>query len=137
MEGRKIAGIGSPQELATYLQIVSSNRMNGIFLIACEGRQYQLLFYDGRLIYAEPEPERRDEALLEFLIEAKIIKKDEKEDMLKEKKKRRVSLVTAVVDRKGEIERIRKAMYARTSEAIFEITQSPQVKFEFVESEGF
>ncbi len=132
----QIKGKSTGEGVLKYFQNISADRKNGIFVLKTkEGKEIQILFYDGKIIYAESDVKNRDRAILTYLSECGIIDKKVKTKILKKKEKSKgVSIISLLIEEKpGTEDEMGQALRARTQEILIELLMSEEVSFEFIE----
>ncbi len=135
MVRERLKGISDGMGLATHFQNISQSRKNGIFVLKTDEKEVQILFFDGKLIYAESDVKNRDEAISSFLIESRVIDSKTKKKLLKRKREKgKVSILSVLLEEKPDAEEeVRKALRARTQEILCEVIMADRVQFEFIE----
>ena len=132
----QIKGKSTGEGVLKYFQNISAERKNGIFVLRTkEGKEIQVLFFDGKIVYAESDVKNRDKAILRFLVESGVIDKKIKTKILKRKEKARgLSIVTLLLEEKpGAEDEIGKCLRTRTHEILIEILMAEEITFEFIE----
>jgi hypothetical protein len=132
----QIKGKSTGEGIWKYFQNISAERKNGIFVLKTkEGKEIQILFFDGKIVYAESDVKNRDRAILTFLVECGIIDNETKSKILKRKEKAKgLSIISLLLEEKPGMEgEIAKCLKTRTFEIIIELLMSQEINFEFVE----
>jgi len=132
----QIKGKSTGEGVLKYFQNIAAERKNGIFVLKTkEGKEIQILFFDGKIVYAESDVKNRDRAILGFLVECGIIDTETKTRILKRKEKAKgLSIISLLLEEKPGMEgEIGRALKSRTFEIIIELLLSQEISFEFVE----
>lgn len=132
----QIRGKSSGEGVLKYFQNISADRKNGIFILKTEeGKEVQILFFDGKIIYAESDVKNRDTAILTFLVETGIIDKKTMKKILEKKEKAKgLSTISILLKEKpGAEDEIGQTLRTRTYEILVELLMAQEVDFEFIE----